>query len=187
ASEIVSGTLQDYDRAVIIGQRSYGKGLVQQTRKLSYGSQLKVTIAKYYTPSGRCIQAINYAERDEDGSVAKIPDSLRTSFETAGGRLVYDGGGIDPDVKVEEEEMGNAIVNLYREMLIFDFATEYRRKHETIEGASSFALSDAEYDGFIKWLKSHDFNYTSKTEKAMDKLMSVADAEKHPELKAEIE
>ncbi len=181
ASEIVAGTLQDYDRAVIIGQRSFGKGLVQQTRKLSYGAQLKVTIAKYYTPSGRCIQAINYAERAEDGSVSKVPDSLRTRFETAGGRGVYDGGGIDPDVNLEEPDISNALIALYREMLMFDWATRYERTHASIAPASEFRLTDAEYQDFMSWLKTRDFEYQTETEKAMDKLEAAAGKERYKE------
>lgn len=188
ASEIVSGTLQDYDRAVIIGQRSYGKGLVQQTRQLSYGAQLKVTIAKYYTPSGRCIQAINYAERDEDGSVVKIPDSLRTQFSTANGRPVFDGGGIDPDIEVEPEDLSPIIISLYKEMLLFDWATEYTRAHESIAPAKKFELSDEEYASFVKWVDSKDFHYDTDTERALADLEAAAKDEAYFEsLKTEIE
>ena len=187
ASEIVSGTLQDYDRAVIIGQRSYGKGLVQQTRKLSYGAQLKVTIAKYYTPSGRCIQAINYAQRNEDGSVSKLPDSLRTRFETANGRAVYDGGGIDPDVTIEPSEVSDAIVALYKDMLIFDWATIYARNHASIPPAKDFALTDDEYQDFISWVHTQDFHYTTQTEQAIDELEDVAKKEEYlPQLQDKI-
>lgn len=181
ASEIVAGTLQDYDRAVIIGQRSFGKGLVQQTRKLSYGAQLKVTIAKYYTPSGRCIQAINYAERAEDGSVAKIPDSLRTRFETANGRAVFDGGGVDPDLDLEDREVSNAMVDLYRDMLMFDWATKYAREHATIAPAKQFRLSDEEYMQFVNWLKTKDFEYKTNTEKALEKLAEASKKEGYDE------
>lgn len=179
ASEIVSGTLQDYDRAVIIGQRSFGKGLVQQTRQLSYGAQLKVTIAKYYTPSGRCIQAINYAERDEDGSVIKIPDSLRTKFTTANGRPVFDGGGIDPDIEMEPEDLSPIIISLYKEMLLFDWATEYARAHQTIAPAKEFELTDAEYTSFVKWVEDKEFHYNTETEKALDELELAAKDESY--------
>lgn len=181
ASEIVAGTLQDYDRAVIVGQRSFGKGLVQQTRKLSYGAQLKVTIAKYYTPSGRCIQAINYAERAEDGSVQKIPDSLRTRFETVAGRPVYDGGGIDPDVEVDEYQVSAVIRGLFRNMLIFDYATEYARTHETIADARDFMISDTEYDAFLSWLSKRDFEYETETEHRLEMLMDAAEREGYSE------
>ena len=181
ASEIVSGTLQDYDRAVVVGKRSFGKGLVQQTRKLSYGSQLKVTIAKYYTPSGRCIQAINYAERAEDGSVAKIPDSLRTRFETQNGRSVYDGGGIDPDVKVTRSELSEALLALYSKMLIFDYATEYKFANESIAPAGEFKLTDEEYSNFKAWLAKKEFSYETATEKKLAKLIDVAKKENYYE------
>lgn len=188
ASEIVAGTLQDYDRAVIIGQRSFGKGLVQQTRQLSYGAQLKVTIAKYYTPSGRCIQAINYAERDEDGSVVKIPDSLRTRFETANGRPVFDGGGIDPDIEMEEEDVSPVIISLYKKMMMFDWATEYARTHESIAAASDFQLTDAEYASFVKWVEGKDFHYRTETEKALKELENAAGDEGYlADLSGEIE
>ncbi|RQH16840.1 hypothetical protein D5R40_33725 [Okeania hirsuta] len=126
---MVAGSLQDLDRAVVVGQRSFGKGLVQNIRPLSYNTQLKVTTAKYYTPSGRCIQAINYAERREDGSVVRIPDSLKNEFKTRNGRSVYDGGGIEPDVKVEMENSILIINALNRDGLIFEFATDYVRKN----------------------------------------------------------
>ncbi len=187
ASEIVSGTLQDYDRAVVIGQRSFGKGLVQQTRKLSYGAQLKVTIAKYYTPSGRCIQAINYAERAEDGSVSKVPDSLRTRFETTNGRPVYDGGGIDPDITVEDSDVSNAIIALYQKMLIFDYATQYRKVHETIAPASEFQLNDNEYQDFLGWLNQQGFEYKTKTEEKLEELKKFAEKENYlTDLEADI-
>ncbi len=174
ASEIVAGTLQDYDRGVVIGQRSFGKGLVQQSRPLSFGAQMKVTIAKYYTPSGRCIQAINYAERDEDGSVKAIPDSLRNNFKTEAGRPVLDGGGIDPDVVVEQEKINSLVVALYQKMLLFDYATEYARKHPSIASAKSFSLSDAEYKTFVEWAKKQNLSYETPTENAIDFLEKQA-------------
>lgn len=174
ASEIVSGTLQDYDRAVVVGKRSFGKGLVQQTRELSYGSQIKVTIAKYYTPSGRCIQAINYAQRAEDGSVEKIPDSLRTKFQTRNGRSVFDGGGIDPDIDVKKENLSEALIALYQKMLIFDFATKYRFEHESIASPQEFVFSDEDYSKFKKWLSTKDFSYKTATEKKLVNLEETA-------------
>ncbi len=188
ASEIVAGTLQDYDRGVIVGQRSFGKGLVQQTRKLSYGSQLKVTIAKYYTPSGRSIQAINYAERSVDGSVVTIPDSLRTRFQTENGRPVFDGGGIDPDIIVEQKEISEAIIALYRDMFIFDYATEYARQHSTIAPAAQFQLSEEEYDQFLAWLQKRDFQYETDTEKKLAELEAAAHEEEYyQDLQAQLE
>lgn len=181
ASEIVAGTLQDYDRAVVVGQRSFGKGLVQQTRKLSYGAQLKVTIAKYYTPSGRCIQAINYAERADDGSVKKLPDSLRTRFETEAGRPVFDGGGIDPDVVISEYQLSAVIRSLFREMLIFDYATHYARNNESIAEAKNFALSDQDYQDFLGWLKGREFDYKTETERRLEMFVEAAEKEGYSE------
>ena len=178
ASEIVSGSLQDLDRAVVIGQRSYGKGLVQQTRPLSYNAQLKVTVAKYYTPSGRCIQALDYSHRNEDGSVDKVPDSLISAFKTKNGRIVYDGGGIAPDINVEAEKYSTLLQNLVTKNLIFNYATKYRVAHATIPPVKDFRLTDAEYDGFAAYLNTKDYDYTSKTEKALDDLKKDAKDDK---------
>ncbi len=175
ASEIVSGTIQDYDRGIVIGQRSFGKGLVQQTRKLSYGAQIKVTIAKYYTPSGRCIQAINYAERAEDGSVKAIPDSLRNEFLTQNGRKVFDGGGVDPDIKVEDGTYSNLSFSLFTNMLIFDYATLYAAEHESIDQADMFVLKDEEYAKFEKWLSDKEYEYTTGTELKIQELLKAAE------------
>ncbi|HSZ24906.1 MAG TPA: S41 family peptidase, partial [Cytophagaceae bacterium] len=152
ASEIVSGVIQDYDRGVIVGQRSYGKGLVQATRPLSYNSQLKITTAKYYTPSGRCIQAIDYTHRNEDGNAGKIPDSLRNAFKTKNKRVVYDGGGITPDIPVERKIVPPIITSLYNKNLIFDYATLYASNNKTIKPPKEFVFSDDDYDAFLKWL-----------------------------------
>lgn len=179
ASEIVSGTLQDLDRAVIIGNRTFGKGLVQQTRKLSYNSQLKVTIAKYYTPSGRCIQAINYADKNDDGSVGKLPDSLRTEFKTLHGRSVFDGGGIDPDISVEQEEFGLILVSLISKMLIFDFATDYVLEHETIAAPEDFEISDELFESFVTYLDGKDYEYETATELQIEKLKEIAEEEEY--------
>ena len=180
ASEIVSGALQDLDRAVIIGQRSFGKGLVQQTRPLSYNAQLKVTVAKYYIPSGRCIQALDYSHKNDDGSVDKVPDSLITAFKTVkNGRIVYDGAGIAPDIALTPEKYSNISASLITKSHIFDYATKYRMAHATLPAASSFRLSDAEYDDFVAFLNDKEYDYTTKTEKLMDDLKKSAEDEKN--------
>jgi len=147
ASEIVSGVIQDYDRGVLIGQRTYGKGLVQTTRDLSYNTKLKVTVAKYYIPSGRCIQAIDYSHRNDDGSVGKIPDSLKVAFKTRNGRTVYDGGGVEPDVPTELVSRTSIVNSLNSKGLFFDYALKYRADHPTVKPAKEFELSDADYQG----------------------------------------
>lgn len=188
ASEIVAGTIQDLDRGVIIGQKSFGKGLVQTTKSLSFKSKLKVTTAKYYTPSGRCIQAIDYSNRNEDGSVGEIPDSLKTEFKTKGGRTVWDGGGIEPDVKVENEKLSPVLPVLVRKFYIFDYATLYVKNHPTVASPSSFELSDADFSDFVNWLGNKDFGYQSKTEKALEALKESAKKEDYFEsIKAEYE
>lgn len=179
ASEIVSGALQDLDRGVIVGQKTYGKGLVQSTRQLSYGTQLKVTTAHYYTPSGRCIQALDYAHRNEDGSVGKIPDSLKTSFKTKGGRLVYDGGGVDPDIVIEMPTYSPISKSLVEKNLVFDFATQYRQQHETIADAKVFKLSDEDWNAFVNFIKDKDYDYSTKTEDALKSLQKNASTEKY--------
>ncbi|MBT3621207.1 MAG: S41 family peptidase [Flavobacteriales bacterium] len=177
ASEIVSGAIQDLDRGVVIGQRSYGKGLVQQTRKLSYNSQLKLTVAKYYIPSGRCIQALDYSNRNEDGSVGKIADSLMTSFQTKNGREVFDGGGINPDIITETGIFSNIIVSLFRERLFFDYATEFRFENDSI--ATDFIFSDSNYEHFVDYLSGKEYTYKTKTEEALEKLKEKATDEKY--------
>jgi len=179
ASEIVAGTLQDYDRAVIIGEKSYGKGLVQVPRKLSYNSQLKVTTAKYYTPSGRCIQALDYGKRDPDGSVGNIPDSLISEFKTKGGRIVYDGGGVDPDIITPSEKMASISASLYLEGHTFDYATEYFYKHDRILPADKFSLSNSEYEEFTLWLKTRNFVYQPETELQLDSIEKLAKKENY--------
>ncbi|GAA5041137.1 peptidase S41 [Marivirga lumbricoides] len=171
ASEIVSGVMQDYDRGVLIGQRSFGKGLVQATRPLSYNSQLKLTTAKYYTPSGRCIQAIDYSHRNDDGTIGKIPDSLKNEFTTKAGRKVYDGGGVTPDVELEEEGFAPITIELIRNGYIFDFATAYYYKNqENVPDPNTFEISDNLYSEFSEWIKGKDYAYTSDTEKLIAKL-----------------
>ena len=177
ASEIVSGSIQDLDRGVVIGQRSYGKGLVQQTRKLSYNSQLKLTVAKYYIPSGRCIQALDYSSRNDDGSVGKVPDSLMTSFETRNGREVKDGGGILPDIITEPGKYSMIIPSLLKERLFFDFATDYRFSHDTI--LYDFEFSDADFLDFTNYISDKDYTYETATEKSLKKLKKKAEDEEY--------
>jgi carboxyl-terminal processing protease len=179
ASEIVSGCLQDYDRAVVIGQKTYGKGLVQITKNLSYNTMLKVTTAKYYIPSGRCIQAINYAEHNEDGSVKRIPDSLKKEFKTAVGRRVWDGGGIDPDMPMPKETQGPLILALIYKHVIFDYANIYKQKHATIPLAAEFKLSDQDYNDFATFAKTKDFSYQTESDRLLDKLKEAATEEKY--------
>jgi carboxyl-terminal processing protease len=174
ASEIVSGALQDLDRAVIVGKKTFGKGLVQQPRNLSYNAQLKVTIAKYYTPSGRCIQAINYSEKDENGNVKAMPDSLRTVFKTKAGRSVRDGGGVEPDVTVETEAWPEILIALEREGYIFDFANLYAYKTESIAEPTTFSLTLEEYEEFVQFVASRDFDFQTSTEKKLDAFKKTA-------------
>jgi carboxyl-terminal processing protease len=179
ASEIVSGSLQDLDRGVIIGQRTFGKGLVQTTRQLSYNSQLKITTAKYYIPSGRCIQALDYTHRNEDGSVGKVPDSLMTEFKTRDGRKVFDGGGILPDVITESRKLNNISASLLSKNLIFDFATHYRLSHSSIAAAKDFHLSDRDFNDFMEFISDKEYDYTTKSEKTMDDLKKNTEDEKY--------
>ena len=179
ASEIVSGCLQDYDRAVVIGQKTYGKGLVQITKNLSYNTMLKVTTAKYYIPSGRCIQAINYAEHNEDGSVKRIPDSLKKEFKTAAGRRVWDGGGVDPDMPMPKETQGPLVQALITKHVIFDYANIYKQKHATIPPAAEFKLSDQDYNDFTSFAKTKDFSYQTESDRLLDKLKEAAKEEKY--------
>ena len=175
ASEIVSGSIQDLDRGIVIGQRSFGKGLVQQTRKLSYNSQLKLTVAKYYIPSGRCIQALDYSHRNKDGSVGKIPDSLMTSFSTRNGREVKDGGGILPDIVIEPAKYAMIITSLLKERLFFNYATDYRFFNDSI--SDDFILSDDEFTDFKTYLSDKEYAYKTETEKELEKLKKEAQEE----------
>ncbi|MBR4230012.1 MAG: S41 family peptidase [Bacteroidales bacterium] len=179
ASEIVSGSLQDLDRAVIIGQRSYGKGLVQNILPMAYNSQMKVTVSKYYIPSGRCIQAIDYSHRDEQGRAIRVPDSLKTAFKTKGGRTVYDGFGIEPDVEVEPEYMSNIAVALVQKFLVFDYVTQYVRTHKDLPPASEFEVSDELYADFCRYLKDKNLSYSTVTERVIQELRDVAKEEKY--------
>jgi carboxyl-terminal processing protease len=179
ASEIVSGALQDLDRAIIIGERTYGKGLVQTTRDLSYNAKLKVTTAKYYIPSGRCIQALDYTHRNADGSVGYVPDSLISEFQTSSGRKVYDGGGVTPDVNVAESDVSPIAQHLYLNMVIFDFATSYNAKNKQIASAESFSLNDQEFNEFIDFAVSKNISFKTETEKDLDELIETAKKEKY--------
>lgn len=185
ASEIVSGTMQDYDRGVLVGKKTFGKGLVQATRPLSYNSQLKVTTAKYYIPSGRCIQAINYSERNEDGSVKRIPDSLKVEFKTQNGRVVYDGGGIDPDVEVDRRKLAPITLSLVTKGLIFEYATEYYYTHESIPSAREYQISDEDFSEFLTWLEDKDYDYVTRVEKTLDDLIKLSKEEKFNGMVAE--
>ena len=188
ASEIVAGTIQDYDRGVIIGEKSFGKGLVQVSRPLSYNSQLKVTTAKYYTPTGRCIQVLDYSHRREDGSVGSIPDSIKRAFKTTNGRVVYDGGGIDPDVKIETQEAHSITQVLFEKGYIFDYATQYTLKHTEVPDARTFTLSDEEYNQFVNWMKGKDYQYKSALEYQLTEFTEEARKEKYfGELKTQLE
>ena len=177
SSEILSGSLQDLDRAVIVGNRTYGKGLVQVPRSLPYCGNLKITTSKYYIPSGRCVQAIDYAHRNEDGSVARIPDSLTTVFHTAAGREVRDGGGVSPDIEVKQERLPNILFYLVRDNLIFDYATDYCLKHPAIASAKEFELTDADYEEFKNKVKGADFKYDQQSEKILNTLKEAAEFE----------
>ena len=177
ASEIVAGAIQDLDRGVVIGQRSFGKGLVQQTKKLSYNAQLKLTVAKYYIPSGRCIQALDYSNRNDDGSVGKVPDSLMTAFKTKNGRTVFDGGGIKPDIEVEQDDLSNLIISLIRERLFFDYATLYKYKNSSID--SIFRISDNDFTSFKEFLSDKSYDYKTETEKAIEALKTTSEKENY--------
>jgi carboxyl-terminal processing protease len=179
ASEIVSGALQDLDRAVIIGKRTYGKGLVQQTKDLVYNAKVKITVAKYYIPSGRCVQALDYSNRDDEGRVEKVPDSLITAFKTKGGRIVYDGAGIMPDVSMADERYSNILISLISKYLIFNYATQYYLKHPTIPAVQDFKLTDAEFSDFLDYIKDKNYEYKTASEAQLDELKKNAEAEKY--------
>lgn len=178
ASEIVAGSLQDLDRAIIIGQRSYGKGLVQQTFNLPYNSLVKITIAKYYVPSGRCIQEIDYTHRKDDGTVVKVADSLIHEFKTKNGRSVYDGSGIYPDIFVKQERFANITQALVGKLLVFDYANHYRDTHASISDSKKYIFSDADYADFVKYLDGKNYSYNTASEKVLASLKTEATKEK---------
>jgi carboxyl-terminal processing protease len=178
AAEIVAGAMQDLDRGLVIGQRTFGKGLIQTTRQLSYNAQLKITTAKYYTPSGRCIQSMNFLE---EGNISYIPDSLINEFTTKNGRIVYDGGGIKPDIELSEERLNPILVNLYTRNHIFNFATMFHRENPSISPVSDFYISDDVYGSFLEYLESHDFDYQTQTEERFRQLVATAKQEKYYE------
>jgi carboxyl-terminal processing protease len=185
ASEIVSGSIQDLDRGVVIGNTTFGKGLVQQTKDLQYNSKLKLTVAKYYIPSGRCIQKLDYSNKTEGGDVEEVPDSLLKKFETKSGRAVMDGRGIEPDVKVENREIPHVVISLLTENLFFKYASDYANDRDTIADAARFKLSDEDYSKFVKYLDGKNYSYTTDTEKEFEKLVTVAKDEKYYEITEE--
>src|SRR5688572_15675638 len=188
ASEIVAGTLQDYDRGIVVGEKSYGKGLVQVSRPLSYNSQLKVTTAKYYTPTGRCIQVLDYGHRRDDGSVGSIPDSLKKPFKTTTGRVVYDGGGIDPDIKTQNLEAHMLTQVLFEKGFILDYATQFAHKHPEPVNSRTFSLSDEEYQQFLNWMKTKNYSYKSYMEYQLQQFTEEAKKEKYfSELKGQLD
>lgn len=179
ASEIVSGTLQDLDRAVIVGQQSFGKGLVQQTKDIAYGSKLKLTVAKYYTPSGRCIQKLDYFHKSQVGDVEEVPDSLVKEFRTANGRPVFDGRGIGPDVVVDDEELGEVIIALFTGNYFFKYATVYKASHPNVSKAEVFSLTDEEIDFFIAWVDGKEVDYETDSQEMLKKLIKATKEERY--------
>ena len=187
AAEIVAGALQDYDRAVLVGEKTFGKGLVQTTRPLSYNSQLKVTTAKYYIPSGRCIQAMDYTHRKEDGTVLRVADSLKVEYKTQNGRTVYDGGGLDPDIEVVNEIMGPVAEALVNSGLTFEYASKYCNEHAVQPDFKNFRLSDKDYAEFVSWVRAQKFQYTTALERSMTDLLEDARKERfYADVEAEL-
>lgn len=182
ASEILAGSLQDFDRAVIVGSRTFGKGLVQTTRSLPGNGYLKLTTSKYYIPSGRCVQALDYSHRGSDGTVQRIPDSLTNVFYTVAGREVRDGGGIRPDVEPKSEELSTLLFYLMQDMTMFDFATEYALRYDTIASASLFEISDADYEIFKKRLIESGFSYDMRCSKMLKQLKEMIKFEGYEEI-----
>jgi carboxyl-terminal processing protease len=183
ASEIVSGSIQDLDRGIIIGQNTYGKGLVQITKPIAYKSKLKVTISKYYIPSGRCIQRIDYSHRSNDGIASALPDSLRKEFKTKTGRIVKDGAGIEPDIKIEEEKIAPILIALYNNNHIFQFANQYKYNHTQLRDGNQFKLTEDEYTQFIESIKGKDYEYTTASEiRLADLKKSIKEDDFSPEI-----
>jgi len=171
AAEIVSGALQDLDRAVVVGQRTYGKGLVQTSRDLSYNTKLKITTAKYYIPSGRCIQALDYTHRNADGSVGHIPDSLITKFKTKNGRTVFDGGGIIPDIKTETNKISSIEKYLLLNYIVFDYVTKFKSENANIATINDFKLKESTYNDFVKYVEKRNIEYRTVSDIALNKLL----------------
>lgn len=174
ASEILSGSMQDYDRAVLVGERTFGKGLVQNILPLPYNAQMKVTVAKYYIPSGRCVQALDYSHKDENGRALPIPDSLRHAFKTAAGRVVYDGDGIEPDIETKTPEPSEVAVSLVTKFLIFDYANHYAEKHDKISPVATFEITNEIYNDFLAFMKNKDYAYQLPAEKILEQFRNQA-------------
>ncbi|HRI27615.1 MAG TPA: S41 family peptidase [Chitinophagales bacterium] len=185
ASEIVSGTIQDLDRGVIVGKQSFGKGLVQQTKDIGYNAKLKLTVSKYYIPSGRCVQAIDYSGKYFDGK-SNLPDSLRKAFKTRNGRTVYDGSGVAPDVTVDKPELSNITKSLQENFLIFDYATLYRQKHDSIAPPTKFVFTDADFADFVQFISDKQYEYTTESEKLLAELLKSVKEEKYSDKVAEV-
>ena len=179
ASEIFAGAMQDLDRGVVVGQRTFGKGLVQNVIPLSYNAQLKITVAKYYIPSGRCIQAIDYSHKDNNGSFTKVPDSLIREFKTRNGRTIYDGGGISPDITVKPRKFSQLALTLFGKFHIFDFATKYHRDHAEIGLINDFEIDDSTYNDFISYIADKNYTYTTRSEQALERLKKEAEKENY--------
>ncbi|MCX6247127.1 MAG: S41 family peptidase [Bacteroidetes bacterium] len=179
ASEILSGAIQDLDRGVVVGRRTFGKGLVQNVVPLSYNSQIKITVAKYYIPSGRCIQAIDYSHKNKEGVFAKIPDSLIAAFKTKDGRTVYEGRGIKPDIHTDRVEYSNIAMALYSKYLIFDFATQFRREHASIPPPEKFEVTDSIFNSFVAFLSGKNYDYKTKSEDALEDLRKDSEKENY--------